>query len=63
MPEGPEIRRAADKIAAKLEGRVVDEVYFGLPRLEPFAEDLEVAHFVVHQKQPDLLPVCRCMAC
>ena len=37
MPEGPEIRRAADKIAAKLVDQVIDEVYFGLPRLEPFA--------------------------
>lgn len=43
MPEGPEIRRAADRIAAKLEGRIVDEVYFGLPRLEPFADELRGA--------------------
>ena len=37
MPEGPEIRRAADKISAKLRGQVVEAVWFGLPRLEPFA--------------------------
>jgi len=40
LPEGPEIRRAADKIAAKLRGQVVDTVWFGLPRLEPFAPRL-----------------------
>lgn len=40
MPEGPEIRRAADKLADKLVEQVVEEVWFGLPRLEPFAEEL-----------------------
>lgn len=40
MPEGPEIRRAADKLADTLVDQVVDEVWFGLPRLEPFAERL-----------------------
>ena len=40
MPEGPEIRRAADKIAAKLTGQVVETVWFGLPRLEQFAPQL-----------------------
>lgn len=33
MPEGPEIRRAADAIAKVLEGRTIDTVRFGLPRL------------------------------
>ncbi len=33
MPEGPEIRRAADAIAEVLEGQVVETVRFGLPRL------------------------------
>ena len=33
MPEGPEIRRAADRIEAVLAGVVVEEVRFGLPRL------------------------------
>ncbi len=40
MPEGPEIRRAADKLADKLVGQVVEDVWFGLPRLERFAEQL-----------------------
>lgn len=40
MPEGPEVRRAADKIAAKLTGKVVETVWFGLPRLEQFAPQL-----------------------
>ena len=34
MPEGPEIRRAADEVAAVLEGQVVETVRFGLPRLK-----------------------------
>jgi len=33
MPEGPEIRRAADRIEAVLAGAVVEDVRFGLPRL------------------------------
>lgn len=40
MPEGPEIRRAADRIAAVLEGHSVDTVQFGLPRLQGYAERL-----------------------
>jgi endonuclease-8 len=33
MPEGPEIRRAADQVARAVAGRVVQRVEFGLPRL------------------------------
>ena len=40
MPEGPEIRRAADKLAEVLEGRVITTVRFGLPRLRPYAKKL-----------------------
>jgi endonuclease-8 len=40
MPEGPEIRRAADRIAAVLTGRRLEDVWFGLPRLERFADEL-----------------------
>jgi endonuclease-8 len=40
MPEGPEIRRAADKIAAVLEDKVIDEVTFGLPALAHFEDQL-----------------------
>lgn len=40
MPEGPEIRRAADRLADKLLGEVVDTIWFGLPRLEPFSNSL-----------------------
>ncbi len=40
MPEGPEIRRAADKVARILVGKPVVDVEFGLSRLEPFAETL-----------------------
>jgi len=40
MPEGPEIRRAADRIAAAIDGQRLAEVHFGLPRLRPFEDEL-----------------------
>ena len=36
MPEGPEIRRAADRIASAIEGEVVDEAYFAFDALKPW---------------------------
>ena len=39
MPEGPEIRLAADKIAAVLEDKVVEAVSFGQPNMQRYAED------------------------
>jgi endonuclease-8 len=33
MPEGPEIRRAADRLARAMEGEIARRVAFGLPRL------------------------------
>ena len=36
MPEGPEIRRAADRVAAAIEGRVADEVFFAFDDLKRF---------------------------
>ncbi|MEM9593051.1 MAG: endonuclease VIII [Acidobacteriota bacterium] len=40
MPEGPEIRIAADKVDGTVTGHVATSVYFGLPHLEPFAAEL-----------------------
>lgn len=40
MPEGPEIRRAADRLAAVLVGRVIEDVMFGLPALRERDSDL-----------------------
>lgn len=40
MPEGPEIRRAADRVAAAIEGRVADEVFFAFPALKRFESEL-----------------------
>lgn len=40
MPEGPEIRRAADRVAAALEGRIAEEVFFAFERLKPFELEL-----------------------
>jgi len=36
MPEGPEIRRAADNVAAAIKNKAVKEVFFGLDHLKPF---------------------------
>ena len=40
MPEGPEIRRAADRVAAVIEGRTAEHVQFGLARLKRFEKRL-----------------------
>lgn len=40
MPEGPEIRRAADRIAAVLVGQRIDEISFAFPTLRPFEQDI-----------------------
>ena len=40
MPEGPEIRRAADLLAEALTGHVAEQVWFGLPPLEPHVAQL-----------------------
>lgn len=36
MPEGPEIRRAADRIERAVAGRIARNVHFAFPRLRPF---------------------------
>ena len=41
MPEGPEIRLAADKIADVLEGKVIEAVSFGQPKMVRYAEDFQ----------------------
>ncbi len=41
MPEGPEIRRAADQIERILVGQPIVDVEFGLPRLQRFRRKLE----------------------
>lgn len=40
MPEGPEIHRAADKIAKILEGQVAQEVFFAFEHLKPYENTL-----------------------
>lgn len=40
MPEGPEIRRAADKLAKVLENQVVTEVWFAFPHLKGWEDTL-----------------------
>ena len=36
MPEGPEIRRAADRVGAAIEGKVAEEVFFAFEHLKRF---------------------------
>lgn len=45
MPEGPEIRRAADAVAGVLEGHTIEAVTFGLPDLKSY-ESLLAGHKV-----------------
>jgi hypothetical protein len=40
LPEGPEIRRTADRVTAVLAGKSLEEVWFGLPRLVRFSEEV-----------------------
>lgn len=40
MPEGPEIRRTTDRLAAALVGRAVEELFFAFPTLKPFEKEL-----------------------
>ncbi|WP_435992565.1 DNA-formamidopyrimidine glycosylase family protein [Rossellomorea sp. LjRoot5] len=36
MPEGPEIRRAADNVERALKNKTVEDVYFAFPHLEGY---------------------------
>ena len=38
MPEGPEIRRAADRLAEVLVGRQIEQAYFAFPELGRFED-------------------------
>ncbi|QTF91152.1 DNA-formamidopyrimidine glycosylase family protein, partial [Halomonas sp. BM-2019] len=40
MPEGPEIRRAADRVHEQLAGRRLEQVWFAFPELAPQAASL-----------------------
>ena len=40
MPEGPEIRRAADRVAAAIQGRKAESVFFAFERLKRFEAEL-----------------------
>ena len=50
MPEGPEIRRAADRIAAVLERQLVEQAWFGLKRLQRLGPELSGARVDTHGK-------------
>lgn len=40
MPEGPETRHAADRIADAIGGKVIETAYFAFPRLKPWEDRL-----------------------
>jgi len=40
MPEGPEIRRAADSLEAAIKGKPLTEVWFAFPQLAPYSSQL-----------------------
>lgn len=41
MPEGPEIRQQADRLAKALVGRDVEEMFFAFDELQPYTDDLK----------------------
>ena len=41
MPEGPEIRRAADELAAAIAGQHVTKIFFAFDHLKPYANRLQ----------------------
>ncbi|MBM3073774.1 endonuclease VIII [Lelliottia sp. RWM.1] len=47
MPEGPEIRRAADSLEAAIKGKPLMDVWFAFPQLKPFEPEL-VGQTVTH---------------
>ena len=40
MPEGPEIRRAADTLEAAIKDEPLTDVWFAFPRLQPYQTEL-----------------------
>ncbi len=53
MPEGPEIRRAADSLEAAIKGKPLTDVWFAFPQLKPFESQLvgqTVTHFETRGK-------------
>ncbi|WP_312816501.1 endonuclease VIII [Atlantibacter subterraneus] len=46
MPEGPEIRRAADNLEAAIQGKSLTSVWFAFPALQPYQAGLIGQHVV-----------------
>ncbi|STM45369.1 endonuclease VIII, 5-formyluracil [Escherichia coli] len=47
MPEGPEIRRAADNLEAAIKGKPLTDVWFAFPQLKPYQSQL-IGQHVTH---------------
>ncbi|MGD6959657.1 DNA-formamidopyrimidine glycosylase family protein [Rossellomorea aquimaris] len=41
MPEGPEIRRAADSVESAIKSKTVEDIYFAFPHLEDYGDLLK----------------------
>lgn len=47
MPEGPEIRRAADNLEAAIKGKPLTDVWFAFPQLKTYQSQL-IGQHVTH---------------
>ena len=47
MPEGPEIRRAADNLEAAIKGKPLTDVWFAFPQLKSYQSQL-IGQHVTH---------------
>jgi len=61
VPEGPEIRRVADRLAEALAGRRIEEAFFAFEALKPYQAELEGSEVIsVSARAKALLIGCDC---
>lgn len=58
MPEGPEIRQAADEVAKVLVDQPVTEIFFAFDRLKPFTENLIGAQITAVRTRGKAMVIC-----
>ncbi|STV52692.1 endonuclease VIII [Klebsiella pneumoniae subsp. ozaenae] len=58
MPEGLEIRRAADTLEAAIKGEPLTEAWFAFPQLQPYQTQL-IGQRVTHTRQGPVNPLLR----
>ena len=57
MPEGPEIRRAADNLEAAIKGKPLTDVWFAFPQLKSYQSRL-IGQHVTHVETRLTKPFC-----